>query len=164
MISCNSLQWHHNECNGISNHQPRDRLLNVYSDVHQRKHQSSMLLAFVKGIHRWLVNSPHKGPVMRKMFPFDDIFMILCSCLCHFCTLQISMSQQFPRVFIVKWSQLHLAIHRLLWDIIWSLVTAGVSALCVFMALGHGEALAMGNRSTFSQNLTFRAPQNFWGF
>ena len=43
--------------------------------VDQRKHQSSVSLAFVRGIHRWPVNSPHKGPVMQKMFPFDDIIM-----------------------------------------------------------------------------------------
>ena len=30
---------------------------------------------FVREIHRWPVNSPHKGPVMRKMFPFDDVIM-----------------------------------------------------------------------------------------
>ena len=40
-----------------------------------RKHQSSASLAFVRGIHRWPVNSPHKGPVTRKMFPFDDVIM-----------------------------------------------------------------------------------------
>ena len=34
-----------------------------------------MSLAFVRGIHQWLVNSLHKGPVTRKMFPFDDFFM-----------------------------------------------------------------------------------------
>ena len=49
--------------------------LTVYSSVDQRKHQSSALLAFVQGIQRWLVNSPHKGPVMQKIFPFDDIIM-----------------------------------------------------------------------------------------
>ena len=48
---------------------------NVYSDADQRKHQSSVSLAFVRVIHRWPVNSPHKWPVMRKMFPFDDIAM-----------------------------------------------------------------------------------------
>ena len=47
----------------------------VYSDADQRKHQSSALLAFVRGIHRWPVNSPHKWPVTRKMFPFDDVIM-----------------------------------------------------------------------------------------
>ena len=48
----------------------------VYSDADQSKHQSSASLAFVRGIHRWPVNSPHKGPVTRKMFPFDDVIMI----------------------------------------------------------------------------------------
>ena len=48
----------------------------VYSDADQRKHQSSASLAFVWGIHRWPVNSPHKWPVTRKMFPFDDVIMI----------------------------------------------------------------------------------------
>ena len=48
----------------------------VYSDADQRKHQSSASLAFVRGIHRGPVNSPHKWPVTRKMFPFDDVIMI----------------------------------------------------------------------------------------
>ena len=47
----------------------------VYSDANQRKHQSSASLAFVQGIHRGPVNSPHKWPVTRKMFPFDDVIM-----------------------------------------------------------------------------------------
>ena len=46
-----------------------------YSGVDQRKHQSSASLAFVRGIHRGPVNSPHKRPVTRKMFPFDDVIM-----------------------------------------------------------------------------------------
>ena len=48
----------------------------VCSGVDQRKHQSSASLAFVRGIHLWPVNSPHKGPVTRKMLPFDDVIMI----------------------------------------------------------------------------------------
>ena len=51
----------------------------VYSGADQRKHQSSTSLAFVRGIHRWPVNSPHKGPVTRKMFPFDDVIMHMLS-------------------------------------------------------------------------------------
>ena len=47
----------------------------VYSGADQRKHQSSASLAFVRGIQRGPVNSPHKWPVMQKMFPFDDIIM-----------------------------------------------------------------------------------------
>ena len=48
---------------------------NVYSDADQRKHQSSAPLAFVRGIHRGPVNSPHKWLVTRKMVPFDDVIM-----------------------------------------------------------------------------------------
>ena len=47
----------------------------VCSDAHQTKHQSSAFLAFVRGIHWWPVDSPHKGTVTRKMFPFDDVIM-----------------------------------------------------------------------------------------
>ena len=47
----------------------------VYSGADQRKHQSSAPLAFVRIIYRWPVNSPHKWPVTRKMFPFDDVIM-----------------------------------------------------------------------------------------
>ena len=48
----------------------------VYSDADQRKHQSSASLAFVWGSHRGPVNSPHKWPVTRKMFPFDEVIMV----------------------------------------------------------------------------------------
>ena len=47
----------------------------VYSGGDQRKHQSPASLVFVRGIHQWPVCSPHKGPVTRKMFPFDDVSM-----------------------------------------------------------------------------------------
>ena len=47
----------------------------VYSDADQRKHQSSASLAFVRGIHRGPLNSPHKWPVTRKLFPVDDVIM-----------------------------------------------------------------------------------------
>ena len=47
----------------------------VYSVEDQRKHQSSASLAFVWGFHRRQVNPPHKGPVTREMFPFDDVIM-----------------------------------------------------------------------------------------
>ena len=72
-----TLHWRHNDHDGVSNHQPHDCLLNRYSGSDQRKHQSSVLLAFGRGIHRGPVNSPHKWPVTRKMFPFDDVIMNL---------------------------------------------------------------------------------------
>ena len=47
----------------------------VYSVADQRKHKSSASLAFVRGIPRRPVNSPHKWPTTRKMFPFNDVIM-----------------------------------------------------------------------------------------
>ena len=49
----------------------------VCSVADQRKHKNSASLAFVKGIHRWPVDSPHNRPATRKMFPFDDVIMII---------------------------------------------------------------------------------------
>ena len=53
----------------------------VCSGADQRKHQSSTSLVFVRGIHRWPVDSPHKRLVTRKMFPFDDVIMSYPSCI-----------------------------------------------------------------------------------
>ena len=49
-----TLQWCHNGRGGVSDHQPHDCLLNRY---------------------RRSMNSPHKGPVKRKMFQFGDVIM-----------------------------------------------------------------------------------------
>ena len=72
-----SLRWRHNERDGVSNHQSHDVYSTVYSRWRSKKYQSSASLAFVWGIHRGSVNSPHKGPVTRKRFPFDDVIMML---------------------------------------------------------------------------------------
>ena len=72
-----SLQWRHNRRDGVSNHQPNYCLLNCLFGRRWKKHRSSALLAFVRGIYRWPANSPHKGLVTRKMFPFDDVIMII---------------------------------------------------------------------------------------
>ena len=67
----------------------------VYSGTDKSKHQSSASLAFVWGIHRRPVNSPHKWPVTRKMFPFDDVIMSnLCGrsmCSAFETTIQVSI-------------------------------------------------------------------------
>ena len=55
-------------------------LLIIYSTSHSgadhRKHQSSASLVFVRGIHRWTVNSPHKWSITRKMFPFVEVIIV----------------------------------------------------------------------------------------
>ena len=71
-----TLKWRHNERDGVSNYHPYDFYSAVYSGEDQRRHQSSVSLAFVRGIHRWPANSPHKGPVTWKMYPFDDVIVM----------------------------------------------------------------------------------------
>ena len=101
----------------------------VYSDADQRKHQSSASLAFVRWIPPGPVNSPHKWPVPRKMFPFDDVIMLeyISRTFFHhnFNSLEISFgfhpsrskmipSKVFHRIRItmetssVKWAQEHV--------------------------------------------------------
>ena len=61
----------------VMNHHPRDCLLNHL--FRGRSNKASKLRVtglFVWGIHRRPVNSPHKWPVSRKMFPFDDVIML----------------------------------------------------------------------------------------
>ena len=47
----------------------------ICSGVDKTKHPDNALLTFVRIIHRWPMKSPHKGPVTRKMFPFDGVIM-----------------------------------------------------------------------------------------
>ena len=59
----------------------------VCSSTDQRKHQSSASLAFVRGIHRWPVDSPHQGAVTPKRVLFDAIMMFHppYTCRCQLC-------------------------------------------------------------------------------
>ena len=75
--ACNliSLQWRHNEHDGVSTHRLLYCLLNRVFRRRSNKTSKPALLGFVWGIHRWPVNSPYKGPVSRKMFQFDVVIM-----------------------------------------------------------------------------------------
>ena len=61
-----ALRWRHNGHDGVSNHQPHHCLLNRLFGCRSKKNQSSASLAFVRGIHRGPVNSPHKWPVSAE--------------------------------------------------------------------------------------------------
>ena len=68
--STQTLSWRHNEHDGLSNHQRLDCLLNHLCRCRSKK---TCKLCFT-GL-QWLVDSPHKGPVMWKMFPFKNVIM-----------------------------------------------------------------------------------------
>ena len=50
-------------------------LFNNFCKPTSKKHQSARYWSFVRGIHRWPVNSGHKWPVSRRKLPFDDVIM-----------------------------------------------------------------------------------------
>ena len=103
----------------------------VCSGTDQRKHQRSVTLAFVRGIHRWLVDSPHKKPVTEKMFLFDDVIMSVHFCEeCQWCRkTSLEMSPRCQGLFSIHgWTDLshwenmlhswHLSLARIwLWDL-----------------------------------------------
>ena len=77
----------------------------VYSGADEGKHQSSASLAFVRGIHRWPVNSPHKWPVTRKMF-----HLMTSSCWHCLNFTHIFMRQNFFRFLQCKYNVINIYI------------------------------------------------------
>ena len=71
-----SLRWRHNDHAGVSNHQPHGCLLNRLFRRRSKKTSKLRVTGLCEGNSPGPVNSPHKGPVTRKMFPFDDVIMI----------------------------------------------------------------------------------------
>ena len=70
-----SLQWRHNECGSVSNHQTHGCLLNRLFRRWSKKTSKLRVTELCAGNSPGPVNSPHKWPVTRKMFPFDDVIM-----------------------------------------------------------------------------------------
>ena len=73
-----TLQWRHNERDGRLKSPAWQLFTQQFIEGADKKkqiknHQRSASLTFVRGIHRWAVNSLHNGPVTRNMFPFDDV-------------------------------------------------------------------------------------------
>ena len=70
-----ALRWRHNKRDSVSNHQPHDCLLNSLFRRRSKKTSKLRVTGFCAGNSPGPANSPHKGPVTRKMFPFDDVIM-----------------------------------------------------------------------------------------
>ena len=69
------LRWRHNDHDSVSNHQPHGCLLNRLFRRRSKKTSKLRVTGLCVGNSPEPVNSPHKGPVTRKMFPFDDVIM-----------------------------------------------------------------------------------------
>ena len=72
-----SLHWRHNDHYGVSNHQPHGCLLKRLFRRRSKKTSKLRVTGLCVGNSPGPLNSPHEGPVTRKMFPFDDVIMEL---------------------------------------------------------------------------------------
>ena len=68
-----ALHWRHNDHDGVSNHQLHGCLLNRLFRRRSKKTSKLRVTGLCVGNSPGPVNSPHKGPVTRKMLPFDDV-------------------------------------------------------------------------------------------
>ena len=74
---CVALHWRHDDHDSVSNHQPHGCLLNRLFRRRSKKTSKLRVTGLCVGNSPGPMNSPHKGPVTRKMFPFDDAIMWL---------------------------------------------------------------------------------------
>ena len=107
----------------------------VYSGTDQRKHQSSVSLVFVRGIHWWSVISSHKGPVMRRMFLFDDIIMV------QYCCVQPRIKSNIPmKIVRIKKFQMILNVYLPIWlDFIVMISGQKKIYMCYYVCLFLGK-------------------------
>ena len=87
----NTWECRHNERDGVSNHQRLHCLLNRLFRSRSKKTSKMLVTGLCDGNHQWAVDSPHEGPVTRKMLPFDDVIMTkyetvsICQGACRMC-------------------------------------------------------------------------------
>ena len=70
-----SLQWRHNEHDGVSNHQPNDCLLNRLSRRRSKKTSKLRVTGLCKENSLVTGEFPSQRPVTQKMIPFDDVIV-----------------------------------------------------------------------------------------
>ena len=95
-----TLQWRHNDHDGVSNHQLHGCLLNRLFSRRSKKASKLRVPGLCVGNSPGPVNSPHKGPVTWKMFPFDDVIMISHITLSHD---RNNVSYVLPIALSVSW-------------------------------------------------------------
>ena len=93
------LWWRHNGRDCVSNHQPHDCLLNRLFGRRSKKTSKLCVTGLCVGNSPGPVNSPHKWPVTRKMFPFDDVIMRTQDCI-YWCGDAKAPVHQYPRCWL----------------------------------------------------------------
>ena len=72
-------------------------------DVHKKKIKIPHHWPFVRAIHRSPVDSPHKGPVMRKCFTCHDVIMYLNVSICYLCKRPQNLLNQIDTCHRAWW-------------------------------------------------------------
>ena len=93
-----TLRWRHNDLDGVSDHQPHGCLLNRLFRRRSKKTSKLRVTGLCVG------NSPHKGPVTRNMFPFDDVIMICGILFLLWWYYQFIAEPHFIQVKVKSWS------------------------------------------------------------
>ena len=112
-----TLQWRHNDHDGVANHQPHGCLLNRLFRRRSKKTSKLRVTGLCVGNSPGPVNSPHKRPVTRKMFPFDDVIMTfwnyrrtMCWCLNQ---MALILQTTLPNAFC--WKKIFLFSFKFHW-------------------------------------------------
>ena len=104
-----SLQWRHNGRHSVSNHQPHDCFLNRLFRRRSKKTSKLCVTGLCAGNSPGPVNSPHKWPVTRKMFPFDDVIMWYFADGIFKCIFRL-------KLLIFYWK--HISVKSVIWNLI----------------------------------------------
>ena len=125
MLYLNTLQWLHNGRDSVSNQQPHNCLLNRLFICRSKKTSKLRVAGLCAGNSPGTGDSPHKGPVTRKMFPFDDVIMSISvngrqvsspfayfGKLTFYCVLQVASGNCNVRLFISAQGNRHWPIVR----------------------------------------------------
>ena len=90
-------QWPHCKCGGVSNHQPHDCLVNhLFGRLSKKTLKLRVTDLFARN-SPVTGEFPHKGPVTRKMFPFNDVIMIILTNSSHLSTFSLKSKKNVDR-------------------------------------------------------------------
>ena len=104
-MSSKPLQWRHNGRDSVSNHQPHDCLLNRLFRRRSKKTSKLRVTDLYAGNSPGPVNSPHKWPVTRKMFPFDDVIMSR--------SAFVNRANKWYLIFISLYNEIHISLDNI---------------------------------------------------
>ena len=72
-----SSLWRHNERDAVSIESPSPRLLaQTLIEAQIKETPKFCVTGLCEGNRRWPMDSPLKGPITQKMFPFDDVITL----------------------------------------------------------------------------------------